>query len=163
MLIEKDKTFNDDTEIANIMNNYFVNVTESYDIPTNIGRGKTIAIKDEISVRKILDSYKHHPSIIAINGNIKVVNTSLFSLVTVEDVIGEINHIDISKTTGYDNIPAKMIKLSINVIAPHLTNIFNHCVIITTFPVELKLAEVFPCYKKDEVHLKEMSIMSIKE
>ena len=50
------------TEIGNIMNNYFVNVTKPYDIPTNIGRGKTIAVKDEINVQKILDSYKHYPS-----------------------------------------------------------------------------------------------------
>ena len=48
-----------------------------------------------------------------------------------------------------------MIKLSINVIAPYLTNSFNHCVIINTFPAELKLVEVFPCYNKYEVHLKE--------
>ena len=40
-------------------------------------------------------------------------------------------------------------------IAPYLTNIFHHCININTFPDELKLAEVFPCFKKEEVHLKE--------
>ena len=43
------------------MNNYFVNVRKSLDIPANIGRGNTIAVKDEISVQRILDSYKDHP------------------------------------------------------------------------------------------------------
>ena len=149
ILVENDRIINDDIEIANTMNKYFVNVTKSLDIP------KDISIVNTISVEQILDSYKAHPSIIAINSNINFVNTFSFSLITVEDIIYEINLIDITKATGYDNMPAKIIKLSTNVIAPYLTNIFNHCIIINTFPDELKLAEVFPCFKKEEVHLKE--------
>ena len=121
----------------------------------NISMDNTISIKDERSIQLILDSYNVHPSIITINANIKVVNTFSFSLLTVEDIKDEINHIDVSKATGYDNIPAKMIKCSINVVTPYLTNVLNHCVINNTFPDELKLADVFACYKKDGVHLKE--------
>ena len=155
ILIEKDKVINDDIEIANTMNDYFVNVAKSLDITRNISMDNTISIKDERSIQLILDSYNVHPSIIAINANIKVVNTFSFSLLTVEDIKDEINHIDVSKATGYDNIPAKMIKCSINVVTPYLTNVLNHCVINNTFPDELKLADVFACYKKDGVHLKE--------
>ena len=155
ILIENDKVINDDTEIANTMNNYFVNVTKSLDIPTNICMGNTISVMDEINIQQILALYSGHASIMAIKDNVKFVNTFSFSLLTVEDVKDIIDHIDITKATGYDSIPAKMIKLSVNVIVPYLTNIFNHCVITNTFPDELKLADVFPCYKKDEVHLKE--------
>ena len=64
--------------------------------------------------------------------------------------------IDTHKAKGYDNIPANIIKISQNIIAPYLCNIFNHNIIEKdNFPNELKLAEIFPCFKKDEVHLKE--------
>ena len=143
ILIENDKIINDDIETAEVMNTYFVNVTKSLNIAAH-----EYTRNDNKTVQQIIDLHKNRPSILAIKGHMGN-ETFSFSPISIHDVIQEINLIDTSKAKGYDNIPAKIIKISKNVIAPYLCDIFNHNIIDNdTFPDELKLAEVFPCFKK---------------
>ena len=51
-------------------------------------------------------------------------------------------------STGYDNIPACIIKWSIELIAPFLTKILNKCVHLGVYPDFLKIARVTPLFKK---------------
>ena len=156
ILIENDKIINDDIEIAEIMNNYFVNVTKSLNIPTHKYIGKKTILNDNQSILQTMDSYESHPSIMAIKENSEIGALFSFSAITTHEILQEINLIDTHKANGYDNIPANIVKVSQDIIAPYLCNIFNHSVIEKAiFPNELKLAEIFPCFKKDEVHLKE--------
>jgi hypothetical protein len=54
-------------------------------------------------------------------------NYPLFSFVNVlvDNVLLTLRHLQTSKSTGLDNISAKMLKIVANIIAPSLTNIFN--------------------------------------
>ena len=52
-----------------------------------------------------------------------------------------------SKATGLDKIPAKMILVAVDVIAPSLTFIFNLSISSGTFINEWKIARVTPIFK----------------
>ena len=51
------------------------------------------------------------------------------------------------KANGIDMIPNKMLKISAHVISSSLTDIFNCCTSMNTFPDDLKVAKVVPIFK----------------
>ena len=53
------------------------------------------------------------------------------------------------KATGPDKIPVKIVKLAVNVIDSHLTNIINNDLSNNAFSDSAKLASVRPIYTKD--------------
>jgi len=55
-----------------------------------------------------------------------------------------VKDLDSNKATGCDSIPAKLLKLVTSTISHHISAAFNQC----TFPMDAKLAEVVPLYKK---------------
>ena len=55
-----------------------------------------------------------------------------------------------SKATGIDKIPAKVLKLSADIIAPSLTTIFNQSLHTGIFVNDWKLARVQPIYKSED-------------
>jgi intein/homing endonuclease len=59
-----------------------------------------------------------------------------------------LNNLSISKSTGCDKIPAKILKYSASVISPYLTNLFNSSIGMGIFPSEWKIARVVPLHKK---------------
>ena len=73
--------------------------------------------------------------------------------IRVQEVINHINELNPSKSGGRLGIPIKYIKLSVNVIAPILTNFYNHCITTGCFPDILKIAEVIPLYKSGPKNL----------
>ncbi|CAB4026264.1 Hypothetical predicted protein [Paramuricea clavata] len=78
-------------------------------------------------------------------------NTSLeFTLHPVNEsqVFRLLNNLSISKSTGGDKIPAKILKKSASVITPSLTNLFNSAIGMGIFPSEWKSARVIPLHKK---------------
>ena len=54
---------------------------------------------------------------------------------------------DQSKSARSDTPRIKLIKLSVNIIAPYVTKIFNLCILKGVFPESLKFAEVIPIFK----------------
>ena len=50
--------------------------------------------------------------------------------------------------TGCDHIPAKLLKPVASTLSHNMSTIFNQCVDTCTFPMDAKLAEVVPLYKK---------------
>ena len=55
-----------------------------------------------------------------------------------------------SKATGIDKIPAKVLKISADIIAPSLTAIFNLSLHTAIFVSEWKLPGVQPIYKSED-------------
>ena len=62
----------------------------------------------------------------------------------------EINELNSKKAPGVDNIPANIIKESIDILKPTLTKLFNYSVETQQFPNDLKYANVIPLFKKNE-------------
>jgi len=77
-------------------------------------------------------------------------NTQHFSIpyITCDFVYSQLTHLDISKSTGSDQISAKFLKMDAPIIAPALTQIFNLSISKAEFPSPFKLARVVPIHKK---------------
>ena len=73
-----------------------------------------------------------------------------FSKIPVENVLLELKALNISKSTGLDGIPAKLLKIASEIIAPSLTHIFNLSLSTGTFVDEWKIARVSPLFKSDD-------------
>ena len=56
---------------------------------------------------------------------------------------------DANKATGPDNIPVRLLKETVDVIASSLCNLFNKSIRLGKFPTEWKTANVCPIHKKD--------------
>ena len=133
ILEENDKIHENPKNIAEIFNDYFVNIAE-------ITTGKPpLSYQEKVNVPE--DRYSMHPSIQQI--------TSKFS---------ERMPLSIPFTTkgaGYDTIPAKLIQMSAGVITKPITNIINLTIQTGTYPELLKTATVSPVFKKEDPLSKE--------
>ena len=78
-------------------------------------------------------------------------NTFTFSHVTMNDVLKELRSINIRKTTGCDLIPGKLIKEGADFLCKPIQSLINKCIDTCTFPNALKLADVVPIFKKNDM------------
>ncbi len=72
-----------------------------------------------------------------------------FADINVNNVAASLSNLKVSKATGMDNIPAKILKMSSYIIAPSLTAIFNMSLKSGVYIDEWKLARVIPIYKSE--------------
>ena len=61
----------------------------------------------------------------ALFNNISLLSTFEFSAISEEEVYSELCYLKETKSTGLDMIPARILKISANIIAPSITWIFN--------------------------------------
>ena len=78
-------------------------------------------------------------------------NTFTFSHVTMNDVLKELRSINIRKTTGCDLIPGKLIKEGADFLCKPVLSLIYKCIDTCTFPNALKLADVVPIFKKNDM------------
>ena len=148
-LIEADKIIQDDSEIANIFNNFFskaivllnINIPSEYITDINICTDDVI---DDITLK-----FSNHPSIKLINDNVIKGHFS-FSLVNITDVEILINGLDDNKASMSNSIPPKVIKENSSVCCKPLTNIINNGIVNSIFDSGLKRADISPVHKMDE-------------
>jgi len=76
-----------------------------------------------------------------------------FTSVTVEAVLDVLNSLIVTKATGPDGLPARILKLAAPMIAGSLATLFNVCLTEGVFPTNWKLANVHPVYKSGDSHL----------
>ena len=114
----------DDT--ANTLNEYF----------STVGRTLAAALPSPTQT--------HSPSL-----PINPAKSMFFSPVCSEEVLAEITSLNSKKSNDPYDIPVSLVKLSKKIIAPYLSDIFNHCILEGIFPEKLKLAKVIPVYKAD--------------
>ena len=116
----------DGNKICNYVNDYF----------------STIGSRMASGISVPTDADIHYKSLIRFNSQ------NLFRMpITHNEILTIINCLDSSKSSGAHNIPAKFIKLSANVIAPTLCDLYNYFITSEVFPDILKLAHVIPVHK----------------
>ena len=71
-----------------------------------------------------------------------------FDTVSVDKVLHSFHALSSSKAIGVDKIPIKVLKLSIAIIAPSMTKLFNYAIQNGVFPRDWKVAKVIPLHKK---------------
>ena len=150
ILVENNDIITDDKKNAEVMNEYFVNITKNLDIPEFTTEVLHTDVECIAPIDEIIYNYSKHPSIIKINEIIKPVETFSFNEVNQSQIEKEILELNAKKSTGPDAIPPKIIKDSFKVLTPPLTKLFNASVEENLFPSDLKHANVSPLYKKDD-------------
>ena len=90
--------------------------------------------------------------------------TFTFSRVTMNAVLRELRPMNIRKTTGCDLIPGKLIKEGADFLCKPIQSLINKCIDTCTFPNALKLADVVPIFKMNDmlnkINYRPISILS---
>ena len=153
VLVEDDEIISDDIEVAEIFNRFFVTVTESLGIKENNDNiSDTEGILDPIE--KSVQRYYNHPSILKIKSHFLNVESFTFNPVSLEEMETEIKRLNPKKATTFKDIPPKILKNNSDICSEPLREIFNNCIGSSTFPDELKCADVSSLHKQKESTVK---------
>ena len=134
VLIEDETIISNDNEVAETMNEFFVSVTDSLGIKENSGY--------ENATDKAVHKFSNHPSILKIKNHYQNAGSFHFQKVTPDAVDKEVRNLNPKKATTHKNIPPKILKSNSDICVEPLTQIFNDCIENSSFPDELKCADV---------------------
>ena len=126
---QNDNIISGSNEIAETFNEYFSTIRDK--IANSVDSGNT-----------------HFSSYIS-----KSSTTFEFDTVSVDKVLHSFHALSSSKAIGVDKIPIKVLKLSIAIIAPSMTKLFNYAIQNGVFPRDWKVAKVIPLHKKGPKNL----------
>jgi hypothetical protein len=140
----------DKQDICNIFNTFFTSVAN------NIGKDDSIDINSEC-VTDVIGKHTNHPSITAIKSQYKRQHIFTFHEVTEKYIKLVLKKINPAKSTGFDDIPPKLVKLASDELSSPITELVNASIRELVYPHDMKKAEVSPLYKvqKENDMLKE--------
>ena len=147
-LVEEGKVVSNESDVAETFNNFFVTITDSLGIIEN---ENIILASEDFSdpIDEIVFKFSRHPSIQKIR-SLDVNNGSFsFEKVSIENIKNGISELNPSKATTFKSIPPKLLKSESEIVSEPLQIIFNNSVEHSSFPDELKLADVSSLFKKD--------------
>ena len=150
ILIEKDEVITNEKEVAEKMNNFFIETIEDLQIesftPTNVN-----TINPNNIIENIILKYEMHPSILKIKEYIMLEEKQFsFTLTSQEELQKEIEKVDSKKATVENDIPIKMLINTSDIVSNYLTTICNDSKTGQIFPESLKLADIIPIHKKED-------------
>ena len=125
------------------MNKFFINITKSLKLKKDQG-------SPPVTLNDILEKFSSHPSIDKIRKTYESDKKFSFQQVTEEHVRQVILSIDGSKATPVGDVPADMLKVTLDIHLSLITKIINLSFENGCFPDDLKLAEVSPIFKKND-------------
>ena len=151
ILCENDCIISDAEKVAKVFNEYFAGIAD--------GIGFSDPIPDDYIDDEVfscyVSRYSNHPSVVAINSTNSVHGTFSFSSVTSNEIYKLLMNMNTKKSTGYDNIPAKLLKIGAAPLAGILSHLLNMSIEQCLFPDELKFSDVAALYKKAKRMCKE--------
>ena len=107
-------------------------------------------------VRKAVKKFKNHPSIIGIKKHVQVTEKFTFWEVDIEEMMSEINNLDAKKSGTFMNIPVKILKDVVDIVAETISQIWKVEIVQgRKFAGQLKLGDITPLHKKLENIFKE--------
>ncbi len=142
MLRENGEVLTDNQRVCDVFNNYYVNIADG------IGENTDISVMD---LPMIIAKYDDHPSVRRIKeqmvNNVEVLDIQSVSEKSVNTLLKQL---DVKKSTGFDNIPAKLLRIGAKPLTPSLTSVVNQSISKAIVPSDMKKAEVSPVFKKDD-------------
>ena len=143
ILRENDNTIVDSGEIAEVFNEYFSSVAE-------------IGFPDSHScASEAISAHQNHPSVIKIRDSYDDIHGSFdFRPVNHCEISRKLKMLNTRKSTGYDNIPAKLLRMAHVELASPISKLINNAMQMNVFPETMKCAELSTIYKKDDNLLK---------
>ena len=130
ILTDDDRIINDQNEVAETFNDFFVNVAK------DIG-------KDSCAVNQ------EHPSVKVISEHKYSENKLKFESIDISFVEKQIDKMNINKATGKDGISVKILKIAKPIFSKPITMLINKTIENASFPNKLKEAQVVPLHKKN--------------
>ena len=135
-LIVDDVSIFDDRSIAESMNEYFISIDTK--LADEIDSNSDYQNDDLTYANEFLES------------DSSSTNLFHFRTISVTSVALRLSKLLASKSTGMDTIPAKVLKITANIIAPSLTYIFNISLQSGIYVDDWKLAKIIPIYKSED-------------
>ena len=126
----------DDRSIAESMNEYFISIGTK--LADEIDSNSDYQNDDLTYTNELLET------------DSSSTNLFHFKTISVNSVVLRLSSLSTSKSTGMDNIPAKVLKITANIIAPPLTYIFNLSLESGIHVDDWKLAEIIRIYKSED-------------
>ena len=148
-MIEGNEIFQEDSEVAKILGDFFSNAVKSLDVnvPSEFKNNESIITSDPID--SIISTFSRHPSINLITENVVKGNFS-FHAVTLADIEKEIKSLDSTKASMSSSIPSKILKQNSDICSKPLKAIINNGIMHSNFNGGLKLANLTPVHKEGE-------------
>ena len=143
ILLENDKIISQPQKVSNILNEYYITATQG------IGQSDYISYGD--SLNDIIEPHINADCITYISSLMSNRKHFSFSTVTTDEIHDRLKTLNTRKATGHDTIPPKLIKLGAKPLSTPITMLINQCIGTSDFPNLLKLGEVTPVFKKDDV------------
>ena len=149
VLVENDTAFSEENEVADVFRSYFDGIVDGL----NIKRCE-ISKEDSDPILNAIKTFEKHPSILKIK-ELSFGCRFSFENVSLEDVKKVTRELDISKTSQVLDIPTKIIEQNADIFSEFFFVNINHSINNSTFPEELKWADVKPVFKKNSRNVKE--------
>ena len=152
-LIEGAQIFQEDSEVAKILGDFFCNAVKSLNvnIPDEY-KSEGSALSDD-PIENIISIYSNHPSIKLTNENVDKGNFS-FSTVKLADIEKEVTGLDCKKASISGSIPPKFLKENSSICCKPLTDIINSGISTSIYDNGLKLADLAPVHKTEDTTYK---------
>ena len=135
ILREGDVIIMDPAHVADIFNTYYASIAK-YDSESDS--------MDNLSYRDMIEKHQTHESIVLIRSKISFAREFHFSTTSPEIFAKYIDKLQNNKAVGYDGLKATFIKLSGPQLSNCLCDFFNVCITASSFPSDMKLAEISP-------------------
>ena len=125
----------------------------------NIRKISYLIDKSELSdpVNNAISKYRNHPSILLIKDRIRNPASSSFQEASLSDIGKELRNLNTKKASTFGNIPPNILRANKKSCSETLAELFNNNLLTSSFPTELKVADVSPVFKKGD-SLKRKSI-----
>ena len=135
LLKEKGNLVSDEKELATIINNFFINITKDLELKKD-SKGKLNNLED------FLKEIESHPSIEKTKKAINITEKFSFHHVKYDEVRKLIMNVDGSKATPVGDIHIDMLKQTIRIHLPVMTQTINMSIDNNYYPDDVKVAEV---------------------
>ena len=143
-LVEGNKVITEEEDVVKKFKNHFEKIVETF----KIGHPILSDLSDD-PVLTAIESFSDHASVLKTKEARNSSDCFSINLVTIEVICKEIQALDASKAAQIDDIQTKYLKNSSNIFSRFFQAIFNNTTETSTFPEQLKYADVKPVFKKD--------------
>ena len=154
ILIEDNEIISSDTDVAEKMNDFFINAVTNLNIEDHFLENNCVN-DTKTAVEAAIEKFKNHPSILKIKEFYQIQEIFSFNKTSTNEIEFEITRLNTRKTTGYDDIPAKILASCGDIVSPFIAKIYENSKINGKFPEHLKTGNVTPVHKKGDKSTKE--------
>ena len=150
-IIENETVTSDKKEVAEMLNNYFIDAVENLEIEKfNLDHSDIDFQNIDEKLDDIIKKYQLHPSILKIKENVKVDTKFNFDDVTEDEVYSEIKALNVKKASMENDIPAEMLIGTNDIVSGYLSKLYNNAKNSQNYPCVIKTADVTPIHKDKE-------------